>query len=103
MTRGETVIRFIEDYCRVPEGALVGQPIKLADFQRKFILEIYDNLAGTRRAYLAIARKNGKSALIACLLLAHLVGPEKRLNAQIVSGARSRDQAALIFNLAAKM
>lgn len=103
MTRGGKVIRFIHDYCRVPEGKLVGQPIKLAEFQRKFILEIYDNPAGTRRAYLAIARKNGKSALIACLLLAHLAGPEKRLNAQLVSGAQSRDQAALIFNLAAKM
>src|SRR3546814_4363472 len=29
--------------------------------------------------------------------------PEARLNAQIVSGARSRDQAALVFNLAWKM
>jgi phage terminase large subunit-like protein len=82
---------------------LVGQPITLADFQRKFVLDIYDNPAGTRRAYLAIARKNGKSALIACLLLAHLVGPEAVLNSQLVSGARSRDQAALVFNLAAKM
>lgn len=102
-TRGERVVAFIERYCRVPEGAKVGQPLKLAEFQRKFILEVYDNPAGTRRAYLAIARKNGKSALIACILLAHLVGPEAVLNSQIVSGARSRDQAALVFNLAAKM
>ena len=103
MTRGEKVCAFIERYCRIPEGSLVGQPLKLAEFQRRFILEIYDNPAGTRRAYLAIARKNGKSALIACLLLAHLVGPEAVLNSQLVSGARSRDQAALVFNLAAKM
>ena len=41
--------------------------------------------------------------MIACLLLAHLVGPEAVLNSQLVSGARSRDQAALVFNLAAKM
>jgi phage terminase large subunit-like protein len=103
MTRGEKVCAFIERHLRIPEGSLVGQPIKLADFQRKFVLDIYDNPAGTRRAYLAIARKNGKSALIACLLLAHLVGPEAVLNSQLVSGARSRDQAALVFNLAAKM
>lgn len=81
----------------------MGKPVVLAEFQRDFIKAIYDNPKGTRRAYLAIARKNGKSALIACLLLAHLVGPEKRLNSQIVSGARSRDQAAVVFNLAAKM
>ena len=103
MTRGERVCAFIERYCFVPEGAQVGKPITLAQFQRDFIIAIYDNPAGTRRAYLAIARKNGKSALIACLLLAHLVGPEAVLNAQLVSGARSRDQAALVFNLAAKM
>jgi phage terminase large subunit-like protein len=103
MTRGEKVCAFIERFCVIPEGGLVGQPIKLAEFQRKFVLAIYDNPSGTRRAYLAIARKNGKSALIACLLLAHLVGPEAVLNSQLVSGARSRDQAALVFNLAAKM
>ncbi len=103
MTRGEKVIAFISRFCRVPEGAKVGQPIELADFQRKFILAIYDSPRQVRRAYLAIARKNGKSALIACLLLAHLVGPEAQLNAQIVSGARSREQASVIFNLASKM
>src|SRR3546814_13482894 len=37
------------------------------------------------------------------MVLAHIVGPEARLNAQIVSGARSRDQAAMVFNLAWKM
>jgi phage terminase large subunit-like protein len=103
MTRGEKVCAFIERFCIIPEGSKVGQPIQLAEFQRRFVLAIYDNPSGTRRAYLAIARKNGKSALIACLLLAHLVGPEAVLNSQLVSGARSRDQAALVFNLAAKM
>jgi phage terminase large subunit-like protein len=103
MTRGEKVCAFIERYVKIPEGSLVGQPLKLAEFQRKFILDIYDNPAGTRRAYLAIARKNGKTATIASLVLAHLVGPEAVLNSQLVSGARSRDQAALVFNLAAKM
>jgi phage terminase large subunit-like protein len=103
MTRGERVCQFITRYCLVPEGAQVGQPIVLADFQRKFILDVYDNPHGTRRAYLSVGRKNGKSALIACILLAHLVGPEARLNAQLVSGALSRDQAALVFGLAAKM
>src|SRR3546814_2469493 len=52
---------------------------------------------------LSIARKNGKSGLIAAMVLAHIVGPEASLNAQIVSGARSRDQDALVFNLAWKM
>lgn len=103
MTRAEKVIAFIEAYCRVPEGAQVGQPIKLLPFQKKFIRDVYDNPAGTEKAILTIARKNGKTGLIACLLLAHLVGPEAKLNSQIVSGAMSREQAAIVFKYAVKM
>jgi phage terminase large subunit-like protein len=87
----------------VPSGAGVGKPLVLLPFQERFIREVYDNPAGTSRAYLSIARKNGKTALIAALALAHLVGPEARLNSQIISGARSRDQAALVYDLAEKM
>lgn len=103
MTRGEKVIAFIESYCRVPEGKHVGKPIRLVAFQRDFIRAIYDAPRPVRRAYLSIARKNGKSALIAAILLAHIVGPEAVQNSQIVSGARSREQAALVFKLAQKM
>jgi phage terminase large subunit-like protein len=102
-TRGERVIRFIERFCIVPEGKLLGQPMKLDPFQKKFILAVYDNPHGTDKAILSIARKNGKTGLIAGILLAHLVGPEAVQNSQIVSGAMSRDQAALVFNLAVKM
>jgi phage terminase large subunit-like protein len=69
----------------------------------KFIREVYGNPHGTTEGILSIGRKNGKSALIAGIMLAHIAGPEARLNSQIVSGARSRDQAALVFGLAAKM
>ena len=103
LTTGGRVIRFIERQCRVPEGKLVGQPMRLDPFQKLFILSIYDNPAITTEAILSIARKNGKTALIAAIVLAHLVGPVARLNSQIVSGARSRDQAALVFKLALKM
>jgi len=82
---------------------MVGQPMKLLPFQRKFILDVFDNRSGTSRAYLSVARKNGKSALIAAIVLAHLVGPMARQNSQIISGARSRDQASLVFKLAEKM
>lgn len=103
MTRAGRIVEFVERYCLVPDGAGVGSPMVLAEFQREFIRDVYDNPAGTRRAYLSIARKNGKTGLIAALLLAHLVGPEAKQNAQIVSGAMSREQAALVFNLASKM
>lgn len=103
MTRAARVIEFIQRFCVTPEGAHVGRPLVLAEFQKQFIRDVYDNPAGTRRALLSVSRKNGKSGLVAGLLLAHLVGPEARQNSQIVSGAMSRDQAALVFNLASKM
>lgn len=103
LTRGEKVCAFIERYCVAPEGDHIGQPIRLEPFQRKFILEIYDNPHGTHSAYLSIARKNGKTALIGSILLAHLCGPEAVQNSQIVSGAQSKEQAAVVFELARKM
>ncbi|MDK1019548.1 MAG: terminase large subunit [Actinomycetota bacterium] len=102
-TRGQRVCAFIEEHCIVPEGMLVRQRMKLAPFQRRFILAIYDNPHGTRRAYLSIAKKNGKTGLVAGLALAHLVGPEAQLNTEIVSGARSRKQAAQVYRYASKM
>lgn len=100
--QSDLVIGFIE-CLHIPEGQHVGKPFKLEPFQKRFIRDIYDNKSGTRHAYLSIGRKNGKSALAAALLLAHIVGPRAVLNSQIVSGARSREQASLVFNLAVKM
>lgn len=102
MSLGQQMIAFIE-MLKVPEGKKVGRPLKLEPFQKQFILDIYDNPHTTRTAILSLGRKNGKTALIAGLLLGHLVGPAAVLNSQIVSGAMSRDQASLVFKLAQKM
>jgi phage terminase large subunit-like protein len=102
-TRGERNIKWIEDWCRVPEGRLIGQKVTLRDWQKRDICRIYDNPAGTRRAILSFGRKNGKTALAAFLLLLHLCGEEHRPNSQLFSAAQSRDQAALLFGLAAKV
>lgn len=102
-TRGQRVIAFIEKYCVCPEGESVGKPLRLEPFQKDFILAVYDNPYGTHTAYLSLGRKNGKTALIAAILLCHICGPEARKNSQIVSGARSKEQAAIIFDLACKM
>lgn len=102
-TTGDQVCGFIETFCIVPEGKFVGRPMRLEPFQRRFIYDVFDNPAGTRRAILSMAKKNGKTSLIAALLLVFVAGPLAVRNAQIVSGGMSRDQAAIVFNLAAKM
>lgn len=105
LTLAERTMFFIESFLIVPEGALQGQPIKLDLFQMVFIYAVYDNPRKTRRAFLSMARKNAKTSTIAMLLIAHIAGPpaEGIENAQIISGAMSRDQAALVFSLAEKM
>lgn len=96
-------MRFVERHCVVPEGPLVGKPLRLAGFQEDFYRSVYDNPAGTRMGLLSTARKNAKTATIATMAMVHLVGPEARLNSRIGSGARSRRQAAEVYNYASKM
>lgn len=100
LTRGDRNIAWIEGYCRIPEGKFVGQQVKLASFQRDVIKGIYDS--PTRRAIVSFGRKNAKTTLSAFLLLLHLCGPEARANSQLFSAAQSRDQASILFSLAAK-
>lgn len=102
-TRGERNCRWIEEFCRIPEGRDVGKPVALRGWQRVEICKIYDNPAGTRQAILSFPRKNGKTALIAFLLLLHLCGPEAKANSQLYSSALSKEQAATIYKLAAKV
>ena len=68
------VIAFIETVCFVPEGKFVGQPLRLQPWQKDILRAIYDNPHGTRRAIITLGRKNAKTTLAACLLLAHLCG-----------------------------
>jgi phage terminase large subunit-like protein len=101
LKRAEDVITFIERYLRVPKGGMVGRPVRLREWQKKAIRKIY--CTPTRQCILSLARKNGKTALIAMLVLAHLAGPESRRNAEIYSAAQDLKQAAIVFDMAAKM
>jgi phage terminase large subunit-like protein len=100
LSRARRNIAWIERYCCVPEGKDVGKPVKLRAWQRKEIGKIYGS--PTRRAIISFGRKNGKTALAAFLLLLHLCGPEAKPNSQLYSAAQSREQASVLFNLAAK-
>lgn len=101
MTRGERNIAWVEKNCRIPEGKLVGRPVKLTKQQKRWIKRIYDT--PTRLFILSMARKNAKTALSAFLLLLHLCGPEAKPNSQLYSAAQSREQASILFALAAKV
>lgn len=103
--RAAKVIKFIERLI-VPTGEGQGKPFKLRPWQKRFIRAIYEPTDRetrrrlVRRAILSIGRKNGKSAMIACLALVHLIGPEAIPHGEIYSAANDRDQAAIIFKVA---
>ena len=103
LSRGDRNIAWIQEYCRIPEGKDVGQLVRLREWQKREIRKIYDNPAGTRRALISFGRKNAKTTLAAFLLLLHTAGPEARVNSQLNSAAQSKEQAAILFKLAAKI
>lgn len=100
-TRAERNIAWIQSMCRIPDGKLVGQPVRLTDAQKGWIKQIYDT--PTRTFILSMARKNAKTATSAFLLLLHLCGPEAKHNSQLYSAAQSRDQASILFGYASKV
>lgn len=101
LSRGERNIRWIEGMCRIPDGKLVGKPVRLTEAQKGWIRQIYDT--PTRTFILSMARKNAKTATSAFLLLLHLCGPEAKHNSQLYSAAQSRDQASILFGYASKV
>jgi phage terminase large subunit-like protein len=101
--RSKRNIKWIEKHCKIPDGKFVGAAVKLRPWQKDEIRKIYDNPAGTRTAIMSFGRKNAKTTLSAFILLLHLAGSESQENSQLVSTAQSRDQAAVIFELAAKI
>ncbi len=105
--RVQRIIAFCEQLT-LPDGAYVGQKVKLRAWQKEFINAVYgpkkeNGLRRVREALLTMGRKNGKTALIAMLLLVHLCGPESIRNGQLYSVAFDREQAAIVFKYAAAM
>ena len=99
--RAKRNIEWIETHLRVPEGKLVGKPVKLSPAQREWMEMIYGS--PTRTFICSLPRKNGKTSWSAMILLLHLVGPEAVQSGQLYSAAQSRDQASILHSLAAKM
>lgn len=72
----EAFVEWAESSLRVPTGPLASRSFAIPDWQADF-LELA-TAPGIVEAGLSVARKNGKSGLIAAWLLAHLAGPLTR-------------------------
>lgn len=101
LSSGEKVLRFAQDYLVFPEGAKIGEPLVLDPFQCAFILAAFDEAPHKSKAILSMARRGGKTLVMAVILLAFIVGPLAKENTLIRSAAMTRDQAGLLHRLMA--
>lgn len=102
MPEDERVIAFLESL-PIVSGLKAGETMELLDFQRQFVRGVYGprDDAGNRLvrlAALSVARGNGKSALLAGLSLAHLLGPCAEPYGEAYAAALDREQAGVLYN-----
>lgn len=91
----DQAIAFLEGLT-VPEGPKAGEPLKLAEFQRRFVRGALAD--GVMVACLSIGRGNAKTALSAGLALGSLMGVwDAQPKREILFAARNRDQAKTAF------
>lgn len=71
--RARRIKKYVEKYCPVPEGMLVGQQMALLPEQDDFIERVYGNVDETgklitRTGIFSVARKNGKALAVDTLI-----------------------------------
>ena len=82
-TTGDVLCAWAEQTLVVPSGLLQGESFNIEEWQRAFIVDTMQ--AGVRDSILCTARKNGKTGLVALLVLAYLVGPLNRPNQRLLA------------------
>mgnify|MGYP006431744345 CR=1 FL=1 len=83
----------------VPQGRQSGEPLRLADYQRRFVRGALAD--GVSVGVWSIGRGNAKTATAAALAVTHLIGqwgvqPQR----EVVIAGRTKDQAATAFRFA---
>lgn len=103
----ETYLKFFEQHLRHTIGQHAGKPFILLPWQAFILWNLYGwhwpN--GSRRfnySYISMARKQGKTTLMAGMALAALLLDQEQA-AEIYSAATKRDQARILFDEARRM
>lgn len=113
MPRAEHVRAFFREVLVHTKSRWARRPFELEDWQWKDIVlplfgtvrwdvEFEQYVRQYRIAWIEIGRKNGKSELIAGLMLFLLVADGEE-EAELYGAAKDRDQAAIIYNVAKRM
>ena len=103
MPPAEAVLAFLREL-PIVSGLRAVEKLELLPFQEQFVRGVYEpaDAAGTRLvrlAALSVARGNGKSALLAGLSLAHLLGPMAEPYGECYAAALDREQAGVLYRM----
>lgn len=111
--KADRAVEFFETLLVHTKGSWARKPFLLADFQREDIIRpVFGTLMRDpdtdewvrlfRLLWLEVARKNGKSELMAGIALL-LTGADDEESAEVYGVARDVDQASLVFRVAQRM
>lgn len=102
-SRGDDVIEFAQAMCTITKDSIAGNagsPLIFRDWQKELTRHLYaekaDGTLSHSRALIGQARKNGKSAWLASLVLEHLVFGVS--GGEAYSAAADKEQSKIIFN-----
>lgn len=101
--KGTKPIEFIERFCKHSKGRWAGKPVKLELFQKAYIQALFgfvDKETGLRKyneSFFEVARKNGKSTMLAGVALYMLIA-DGEAGAEVYSASTKLAQSKIIFN-----
>lgn len=96
-------IEFIERFCKHSKGEWAGKPVTLELFQKAYIAALFGfvnkdtGLRQYRETMFYVARKNGKSTMLAGIA-AYMLIADREPGAEVYSTATKRDQARILFD-----
>ena len=99
---------FIEKFITHTKGELAGQPLILEKWQREIVEKIFGwknkktNLRQYRTAFIMLGRKNGKTTMVAAILL-YLLFASQEKGAELYAAAGDRNQSGIIHEIAKQM
>lgn len=104
----ERVVKFAEKLCVHVEGPLAGQALVLEPWQRDIYLTLFgwkrkDGSRRYRKAFITVARKNSKTTSIDAPIALYMTGYDGEARAQNYVISSKKDQAALLWSIAAEM
>lgn len=105
--RAAAAIDWIETHCRHIKGELAGQLIRIEDFQRAVVANLFgwvddEGFRRYRRCLFYVPRKNAKTTLAACIAL-YVFFEDNEPGAELYAAAAKEKQAKIVWRIARSM